>query len=451
MTAVGVAERLLVPFAGEGSGIGELSWGQREMWGMIQRLGSSLALGGVSPLPAGMSLADAASALRLAMSRHQSLRTRLQFDADGRARQVVAAAGEAALQIVDAGDADPADVAAAVYDRFHSVEYDYANEWPVRMAVIRHRAALTHLVASYCHLAVDGGGMAALIADLDPNAGHAGSPVRGLPPLEQARRQASPAGQRQSAASLRQWERLLRGVPSRRFGIPASHDGPRFQEAEYRSPAMDSAARVVAARVGVDTSPVMLAAVAVALARATGSNPSVAQVMVSNRFRPGFADTVSAVSLPGLCVIDVADSTFDEVVARAWQSSLSAYKNAYYDPEQRDGLVARLGRERGEDIDICCFVNDRRDQARRDVSGSLPSLDEIRAALPAGRLDWREVPVDPVSERFSLRINDVPGMIEMQVAVDTRHVSPADLERFLRATEAVTVEAAFDPAARTGI
>jgi Condensation domain len=454
MTAVSVEGRLLVPFEGEGSGVGELSWGQREMWGVIQRLGSSMALGGVSPLPAGMSLDAAAAVLSFIVSRHQSLRTRLQFDADGRARQAVDASGVAALEIVEAGDADPAAVAEAVYDRFHTVEFDYANEWPVRMAVIRQRAALTHVVVSYCHLALDGGGLAALVADLsnlDSSTGRATSPVRGVPPLEQARWEASPAGRRRGEASLRHWERLLRGIPARRFGTPVGHDGPRFQEAEYRSPAMHLAARVIAARVGVDTSPVLLAAVAVALAQATGINPSVAQVLVNNRFRPGFADSVSAVSLPGLCVVDVAGSSFDEVVARAWQSSLSAYKNAYYDPSQRDELVARLGRERGEELDIRCFVNDRREPTRRAFSGTLPSADEIRSALPAGRLDWRAVPIDPVSERFSLRINDVPDTIEMQVAVDTQHVSPAVLDAFLRATEAVTVQAALDPAARTGV
>ena len=497
-----VADRLLVPFEGSGCGVGELSWGQREMWGMIRRLGSSLALGGVSPLPAGMSLEAAAAVLSVIMSRHQSLRTRLRFDTDGRARQVIAASGTATLEIVDPGDADPAVAAQAVWDRFHAVEFDYVNEWPVRMAVIRQGAVLTHVVATYCHLALDGGGLAALVADLadlgdpahlgdpadpggpadpadpgdpgdpgdsgdsgdpgdsggpadpgDPEAGtgRSTSPVRGLPPLEQARWEASPAGQRRSAASLRHWERLLRGIPARRFPSPASHGGRRFQEAEYRSPAMYLAARVVAARAGVDTSPVLLAAVAVALAQVTGINPSVAQVMVSNRFRPGIAASVSAVSLPGLCVVDVAGSTFDEVVARAWQSSLSAYKNAYYDPSARDQLVARLGRERGEDLDIFCFVNDRRDPSRREVSGSVPSLDEVSAALPAGRLDWREVPVDPVSERFSLRVNDVPDTIEMQVAADTHHVSPAVMAAFLRATEAVTVRAALNPAARTGV
>ncbi|HVQ97058.1 MAG TPA: condensation domain-containing protein [Mycobacteriales bacterium] len=454
MTAVaGVADRVLVPFEGEGSGVGELSWGQREMWGMIQRLGSSLAVGGVSPLPAGMSPDAAAGVLSFIMSRHQSLRTRLRFDADGRVRQAVAASGVATLEIVDAGDADPVVVAQSVWNRFHAKEFDYANEWPVRMAVIRHRAALTHVVATYCHLALDGGGVAALIADLsnlDSSTGRPTGPVRGLPPLEQARWEAGPAGQRRSTTSLGHWERLLCDIPARRFPIPTGHDRPRFQEAEYRSPAMDLAARVIAARTGVDTTPVLLAALAVGLARATGINPSVAQLIVSNRFRPSLADSASAVSMPGLCVIDVAAGTFDEVVARAWQASLSAYKNAYYDPSQRDALVARLGRERGENLDISCYVNDRRDPASRLVSGPAPTPDRIRAALAASRLDWCQVPVDPVSEPFSLRINDVPDTVEIQVAVDTQHASPATIEAFLWAAEAVTVQAALDPASYTG-
>ena len=53
--------------------------------------------------------------------------------------------------------------------------------------------------------------------------------------------------------------------------------------------------------------------------------------MVSNRFRPGFAGSVSPVMQSCLGVIEVADAPFEEVVRRAWQSALGAYKHAYYD------------------------------------------------------------------------------------------------------------------------
>jgi hypothetical protein len=453
---VRMADRILVPFEGEGSGTAELSWGQREMWRAIERRGSSLAIGGVVPLPAGTTVEGAAAELRFMLSRHQSLRTRLLLDGDGRERQVVAASGEACLEVIEAGDGDPAEVAEAVFNRFHSAEYDYVNEWPVRMAVIRHRGALAYMVVMYCHLAIDGGGVAALIADMatmDPATGRSLTPVRGLQPLEQARRECTPSGRQRSETALRRWEHLLRAIPASRFGDCAGQDNeePRFRQATYRSPAMHLAARVIAARNGADTSAVLLAAFAVALARVTGINPSVAQLVVSNRFRPGFSDTVSTISHPSLCVIDVAGATFDQAVARAARSSFSAFKNAYYDPDRREELIARIGRERGEDIDIACLFNDRRILTRDMADDPLPTREELQAALPLTTMLWKDKPADPVGERFFVDVEDVPDMVELRVSPDTRYISAAHTESFTSEMEAVTVEAAFDPGRLTSM
>lgn len=453
MNAMRVADRVPVPFAGDGAGVGRLSWGQQEMWGAIRRMGSSLAIGGVSPLPAGMTVEMSVSVLRFILSRHPSLRTRLRLAPDGRVEQVVAAAGEAPLEVVDAGAGDPAEVAEAVRVHYHDTVFDYAGEWPVRMAVIRQGGVLTHSVALYCHLALDGEGLGALIPDLstmDLNTGHSDRPSSGMSPLEQANWQASPAGQRRSDTSLRYWERLLRGVPARRFPGPGSSQ-PRFAEVEFRSVAADLAARRVAARTGMDTTPVLLAAFAVALARATGRNPTVAQLVVSNRFRPGLAESVSTVSQPGLCVVDVAGISFDEAVGRARLSALSAYKNAYYDPLRRVELIERVGRDRGEELDIACFFNDRRAPSQREVVGAPPTSAQVEAALPDSRLVWRDTPIDPSSERFFLHFNDVGGAIDIRLTVDTEHLSVADAETCVRELEAITVRSALDPAARTGI
>jgi non-ribosomal peptide synthetase component F len=118
--------------------------------------------------------------------------------------------------------------------------------------------------------------------------------------------------------------------------------------AHFSSPATWAALRTLAARHQVSTSTVLLAGYAVALAKATGRNPSVVQVLVGNRFRPGLTESVSTLSQAGLCVIDVAGIGFGEVIKRAWQASTNAYKHAYYDSIRRDELIESLGRERGE-------------------------------------------------------------------------------------------------------
>src|SRR5439155_27362055 len=117
------------------------------------------------------------------------------------------------------------------------------------------------------------------------------------------------------------------------------------------------------------------------VSRVTGTRPVATRVLTSNRFRTGLARTVSPVSQAGLCVVDIADTTFDEAVTRTQRRAMAAYKHAYYDPIQLAGLLDRLRAERGEDIDIACLFNDRRNP-ELEPTGAPPTVREVCAALP---------------------------------------------------------------------
>lgn len=464
---------VLVPFHGEGAGVGELTWGQQEIWSSMRRTGHTFNIGGTMPLAAGTPVEEIATILRFMVSRHQALRTRLVFDGPsgsaGFPQQVVAESGEIPLHVVDvdAGD-DAAEAAEALRSRYELTPFDYANEWPVRMGVIRHRSTLTHLVVQYCHVAVDGFGIEAIVRDLahlDPATGGGTAPVQGVRPLELARIQATPAGRRHSEKSLRYWENLLRTIPAQRFGESTDRREPRFWEIFCYSPAMHLAMLSIAARTRVDTTYVLLAAYAVAVARVTGRSPSVTQVVVSNRFRPGFAEAVSQLSQPSICVIDVADSTFDEVVGRAWNAATGSYLHGYFDKTEHGELLERLGRERGEPVDVSCFVNDRRNLPGLQPGDRLPTEEEVRAALARTTLRWdRKQPT--YGGTFFLQVDsgpdaNVPGRmipaeqelpaVYFAIWADTHRLSPADIEACARELEAVTVEAAFDAAAPTRV
>jgi Condensation domain len=446
--------RILVPFQGDGSGVGELTWGQRGLWTAMQQTGSSLALTGVQPLPPGATVEQVAAGLRFVLNRHQSLRTKLRFDGGGGPRQELWSSGEVPLELVDAdGDTDPAAVAEQVRAGYENTVFDYANEWPIRMALVRRAGALTHVVAGYCHLALDAFGMLALVADLatmDRNTGGSAVPVRGIQPLELARRQREPAMLRQGEASLRYLERLLRSIPARRLGKSDDPRQPRYWEIGYHSPAALLAAQVVAARNRVGTGAVLLAAAAAGLVRQTGSDPAVLQVLVSNRFRPGFAESVSPLTQSGVCVVEVGDASFDEVVTRAVRASTRAAKNAYYDPVRSDELIAAIGRERGAAIELSIFFNDRRTQVEQPPSlERLPTAEAIQAALPLSTLRW-ERRLDRFDHALFIHVNDVAAAVDLLVCADTHRLAPADLTALVRGMEAVLVEAAAGPAAPAG-
>jgi hypothetical protein len=385
-----------------------------------------------------------AESLRFMMSRHQSLRTRLQLRPDAPPRQDCAAAGEIALAIVDAGDDDPTKVAEAVSGRYRSEPFEFGTEWPVRLAVIRRHGVLTHQVLVILHTSIDAEGMNALLADLaarDP------APVTALPPLEQARRQQGPAGRRQNAKSLEYLEKVLRtGSPSR-FGVQ-KYGGERIiHQIEYHSTATMLAIRSVAARTGINTSPVLLASFAVGLARFTGVNPVLAMLLVSNRFRPGLADSVSALIQLTPYLIDVADITLDEAVTRAAQSALTAYKNAYYNPYEQDEVIERVERERGEEIDLSCFYNDRRLQGR-GFSTEPVTAEQIGSALAHSTVSWVDE-INPPKRKIYFNVYDPPGGIEFTMSADSRYFSPDDMEAVVRGIEAVAVEMALDGSAST--
>jgi hypothetical protein len=450
-----MAGQILVPFEGEGSGVEDLTWGQIGFWQGVAEAGRSLTMGGVTALPPGLTLDDLAESLRFAVSRHQSLRTRLRRDpAGGQTKQVCSASGVVPMEIVDvAAEDDPAAVANEVLLRYEEQHFDYEHEWPVRMAVIRHDGRITHGVAVYLHTAIDAGGLEVLLADLaarDPVTGAARGPVTATQPLQQARQQRNAAARRTCQSSLRHLEHVLRTVSLNQLGEARHGDELAIRQIRYHSPATELAIRRIAAQQRSNTSSALLACFAVGLARFTGNNPVLAMMLVSNRFRPGFAESVSPLVQLSPYLIDVADISLAEAVSRARVSVLNTYKNAYYDPYEQDAVIARVNEERGAEVDWSCFYNDRRQGERGPVSGPPPTPADITAALAHSEYGW-EHEADPPQRKLYFNVDDPPGAIDFAMSVDTRYFTEDDMITVVRGMEAVAVEAALEPSAPTGI
>jgi hypothetical protein len=436
--------QVVVPFAGPGAGVGELTWAQQGLWRAMRLTGSSLPLGGLSPMPPGWSVDDMARVLRFALGRHPSLRTRLRLRGDALPEQDLAAAGEAVLTVVEAGADDPAVVADRLRRRWEDTVFDYAGEWPIRMGAVTAGGAVSHMVAVYCHLALDLAGLEVLIQDLatmDRVTGTSPVPAVATGPLELAASQREPAAQKRSATALRHWEQLLRQIPARRLPGSADRRRPRFLEFGYSSLAALHAVRILAARSGLRTGPLLMAACSVALARVGGQDPAVMQVLVSNRFRPGLARSVTPLTQSSLCVVPVGDAPLTEIAARSQRAVVIAGKNAYYDPLALDEIYAAVDRDRAEDVDVDCFFNDRRRVARHDEL-PVPAPADVREALPAStlRLD-REL--ERFDHRLFVHVNDVPGTLDWTVCADSHHLSPAGAEALLTGMERALVEAAL--------
>jgi hypothetical protein len=461
--AITVSE-IRVGFHGEGAGAGDLTWGQMGIWRATQRNDRSMNLAWPMPPPGGASLAEMAGMLRLMVSRHPALRTRLRFVdgplGDRHPQQVIAGSGEVPLHIVDIGDSDdPAAAAEELRSRYELTWFDYENEFPVRMGVIRQSGVPVQLVVGCSHVMVDGGGLEVLYHDLghlDRITGEATAPAEGLNPLELARRQGSHAGRRQSERAIRYWAAQLGRLSAWRLEEPGRRHAHRFAELMVYSPAMELGMRAVAARTEADATSVLLAAYSAAVARVFGRDPSVALLAVGNRFRPDLASTVSQVAQHGICVVDVADATFDEVVARAQKATTSASFYAYYDPVACDRLLDETAARRGQPLDVYWWINDLRGMVGSiDGDGDVPTEGELTQALPRTKLYWnRRTPVSHgtlflfVDSRPQRLGGQAPAdglpAIYMKVWADTQHFALDQVEALVREMEAVVVAAAFD-------
>lgn len=452
--ALAATERVPVSFSGEGAGRGELSWGQRAIWLTMLRQGW-LYFGGVMPLPPGKTVRQVADDLGVMMGHYPSMRTRLRFDEAGRPSQELFASGQIALEVYDAdadsgldegggdghSDANSAraeELAALVEARYRTMPRDFVGEWPQRVAVVRSRGELTHLIAVTCHLVTDGFGVEVMNRQLA--AGLTGT-ATGMQPLEQTVWQGSVAGQRQSDASLRYWERMLLSAPS--LPMPTSPDPrePRRWAGRLRSPALRAAVPMIAERTSTNGSSVLMALYAVALGKVTGVSPVVVWPLVSNRFRPGLAEVVCNLVQFGICVVEVEGVPFDEVAVRTWRAAISAYKYAYYDAAKHDAMIRRVAPQYGPATGIAYFFNDRRTQGGRAVAEAAMTSRQLSEAGERGTFEWIERMDNPF-ERILLNVEDDPEAVVLSIFADTHFFSPAQIEELMRQMEAVAISAA---------
>jgi hypothetical protein len=178
----------------------------------------------------------------------------------------------------------------------------------------------------------------------------------------------------------------------------------------------------------------------VALASLTGGDRVALHLVVSNRFRPGLAGSVSTVAQSCPCVIEVGGAPFEEVARRAWQSSLGAYKHAYYDLAGKEQVSGRLAAERGAEPDWNVFFNDRRVLSRDTgpVNGDATPL--TSSALAPSTLTWGERN-DVPGEKAFLYIKDAPDALCCELWADSHFIAPADMERLIWHIESTLVHA----------
>ncbi|GAA3140825.1 condensation domain-containing protein [Nonomuraea roseoviolacea] len=483
--------RRTVRFAGQSTGSGPATCGQVSMWLDITDKDPGEAFfnpSGEVELPSGLTVEDVLDELGALVCRHESLRTFLTEDAGGltegdgglaegdggRLTQTVTGSGEQPVWLADLDSggcpAEDGGLWEAIAERRAVVErlpFDLAAELPLRPTLFHRSGEPLAVLLSVAHTAADGTGVRNLVADLAAmTEARAKSLDRPPPPaarqpLEQARYETSPEGARRLAKALEFWRSRLAVVPRTMFpaepsalpgerSIPPASDGRPPDASPYHaavlySRAADLALNLLAARLDVSGTAVLLAATGLALGAYTGMPTLAARLICANRVQEAERRAVACMIQGALVSLDLGGESFGEVARRAWTASVRAYRDGLYDKRELRRIIRETEERRGVRLDLSCVVNDMREEMRPDrrLAAHRPGSTE-EAAVRAATRDSVFRPEPAVEkEKFALYAEDTPETVRLTLHADSRHLDAAAVRAVLFGVERLLVEAAF--------
>ncbi|SNS43266.1 condensation domain-containing protein [Actinomadura mexicana] len=423
-----------IPFAGAGAGEHPCTWGQLDMWREMEWAGDpahgNVVGGGF--LPSGHTTDRLLRVVGELVERYESLRTGFRPSDDGRLVQRVAAAGELDVEVREL-DGDPVSAAREWVAASQARPYDLAGGVPFRVCVGTGGGEPRLVVLGMPHVTADLAGSRVLFDELVRGLeGRAPAAPPGLQPAERAAWERSAAGQRALHRSLEYWRRAVAAAPEAGFAV-ARHapESPRYRTGGLTSRAVPRALDLLAARYGVSTSHVLLAAVATLVGRYTGERRCLVRVVVGNRGRPELRNAVGTVSQEVAAVVDLSAHRFGDMVRAARTSALNAMRHGQYDPDLAAGIVAEAG------VELDVYFNDMWTATRNGKGAPGGRYEGVMDETVETRFEWGEQ-LDRASVRFffeSVEVVEDPAAVTLNLLTDTAYVPSPDLRAFLFAVE----------------
>ncbi|MFE5834347.1 condensation domain-containing protein [Streptomyces sp. NPDC056508] len=381
----------------------------------------------VWPVPAGTRTDAVIDALRALAVRHEALRTTFPHVAGAVPReQVVAAEGEFTVTVLDHEEPlpDTERYADAVARRARAERFRLDRDFGLRISLVTVGGAPVSVALAASHAVTDVSALAVLEEDwLALLAGGPLPPQTAFTPLDLAAEEASPAGLRKSAASLRYWERIIRTDPQAMF------DGPGAEGTEIVTPEVTlrslrgaRALARVAERTGGLPSTVLLTAWCALVAHRTGQDACVAAVPTSNRFHDRLVRSVNTVSQDALLALDVRVPSFDALLAKAWGAALDAYRHSRFDAVALWEMIGRTTFERGSRF--------ARDVVFNDVS-ALPGTTGSGPAPDGPDLELGRGPSQVLPTRLLAFVHETAPLLRIGLWADPALFAPGEAEGFL--------------------
>lgn len=435
-----------VRFAGLRARRGPLTWGQRWSWDIVQELAPDEHrhnFGITVPLPPGCTADHVIAVLTALVTRHEPLRTTYRTGPDGQPEQVVRADGVVPLRTRTAAAEEPSAAAAALRADLVRERFDLEGDLPLRMGVVEAAGRLTHLVVALPYMTFDAWGARIFRRELDDALGAGSTDGRATPtgqdPLDRVAFERGEPGRRLADAGLAYWRAqmsTIRGLPE-----PArrpSGERPRFWCAKFTSAASAQAVALLANRLGVSPSAVVLAAMAAVTGLRLGQTAVPLFVVVSNRHQLTSRTAIGNFSQSSPMVVPLGGPTFEHLVRDTSALVVRASRFAQFDPTDVAPLVHGPGPHRGAHFALP-IVYDFHHQTPMAAAPDT-TADDLRRAAIGSVLSWSDA-VDSENLRLYFQVNRLDAVARLTVWIDTRHLSRADLAAVMFGIERLLIEA----------
>jgi Condensation domain len=433
-----------VEFTGGRDGSLISTWGQRSIWEEMQQEAPHNERFNISTARSpegGLRKSDMINAIHRVVAAHESLRTRLRYTPSGDLNQILHGTMRLPIEIVEVEDmaAEPHGEE-ALKKRLLYTPFDFENEWPIRIGAVLRDSLIRHVLVVTSHHAMDAFAVPFLERTLWNGESTDDSPT--FQPIDEARYQASPEGQRINAAAELYWRTTLARVPLKMFQNHSTDPrSPRYWTATLTSPRLALGLQYLSQNLRVGSSAVLLAALSAVISQITGVDQCVLLVQVHNRFKPELRHAVSPLTMPGLFMMNTASASFPELIRRGWAAALKAYQHAYYNKRLIDDINLHIERARGSRVDLSCWVNDMRSNYPPPLPLSRAKLAEIIGNLDAVQVKWSGQYDKHNHVTLGLRAYGSTQLAMLELIADTFVLAPSQIEWILQGVEGMVVDA----------
>lgn len=379
-------------------------------------------------------------ALQRLIQRHEVLRTWFRLEA-GVPRQLIEEHIDPPVVTVDRPVTGPADAERTTTELLDA-PFPMTGGLCWRAVLVSSGGAPVFLSLSFSHVIVDIWSVREMQAQFevllrDPEAPD--GPDELSPRVLAAFERAQPV--RRHDAAERYWQSVLTDLRVPTFPtIPPRVTRPRIQ-ATLHSHRLGGLAASAAKLHGVTAPAVVLALVAAALARHTGTDRVAISLMSSNRFRPEHRRIVSTMNQLVPVVADVDRSApLSEHITRLNWASAKAYRNSSYDVDQ---IIACAKRAGGTDGSFHALFPSWFNYLQFDDVPADPQ--DTRPA----ELVWTPS-ARPFGQPFDVRVTVREGRISLAVRVDPELIPAQALVGLLRLAASGVQQAVHNPDIRLG-